>query len=82
MKNAPYPSVRKHIRMIISAVARSHGYTEADLLVRDRHRPVVRARHVAFKACRDAGFSCGAIASVGGWDVSTVFTGARSGAKI
>lgn len=67
---------RKQIRQIIAAVAQSHGYTEADLLVRDRHRPVVKARHAAFRACCDAGFTYAAVAAVGGWHGSAISYGA------
>ena len=65
----------------MASVAESHGLTEADILVRDRHPRAVRARHQAWAACRRLGLTLQAIADVGGWDHSTVREGAMKGAS-
>jgi chromosomal replication initiation ATPase DnaA len=74
-------TARKLVRSVLSDVALRHGLTEADLLVRDRHPVAVAARHEAFAACRSLGLTLQAIASVGGWDHTTVRAGAMKGAK-
>lgn len=72
---------RRIVRLTLAAVAHSHGLTEADLLVRDRHPRAVRARHQAWAACRSLGLTLRAIADVGGWDQSTVREGAMKGSS-
>lgn len=72
---------RRIVRLTLAAVAHSHGLTEADLLVRDRHPRAVRARHQAWAACRSLGLTLKAIADVGGWDHSTVREGAIKGGE-
>lgn len=80
MKLSRNVSARPTIRKIFQSVAESHGLTEADLLVRDRSGPVAAARHEAWAKCRRAGMTLQAIASVGGWDHTTVREGAMKGA--
>ena len=74
-------AARKLVRSIFAEVAVSHGLTEADLLVRDRHRAAVAARHEAFRACRKLGLTLAAIADVGGWHITTVREGAMKGTQ-
>ena len=71
---------RKLVRSVLSEVAATHGLTEADLLVRDKHKPAVTARHEAWAICYRLGLTHEAIASVGGWDNSTVREGVRMAA--
>jgi chromosomal replication initiation ATPase DnaA len=63
---------REAMRAIFRHVARDHELTEADLYVRDRTAPVAEARACAMRACYDEGFSSPEIASLAGWDVTTV----------
>lgn len=72
---------RAAMRAILRAVAASHGLTEADIYVRDRSGPLVRARQAGFFALDAAGFALAEIAALGGWDDATVRHGIEAEAK-
>ena len=66
---------REAMRSIMRSVADRHGLTEADLYVRDRRGPVCLARSEAWAKCYHAGFTYVKIASVAGWDHTSVIYG-------
>ena len=66
---------RESMRQIMRCVAERHGFTEADLYVRDRRGPICRVRSEAWSACYHAGFTYVKIASVAGWDHTSVIYG-------
>ena len=74
-------NARRIVRSALSEAAEVRGMTEADLLVRDKHKRAVEARHEAWAKCRRLGLTLEAIAAVGGWDHTTVRNGAMKGAK-
>ena len=49
--------MNKLIADVIARVATEHGYSPADILGRDRHAHVVKARHSAMLEARRLGFS-------------------------
>lgn len=67
----------KCIRSLATEVARAHGYTLADILKRDRHGPLVRARQSAMRLALASGFAVGEVAQALGRSHPTVCHAAR-----
>ena len=63
---------RKDMRRIAVMVAALHDITEADLYVRDRNPHFVKARVVFWKMLYKKGFTQETIASLAGWDHTTI----------
>ncbi|MFC3060036.1 hypothetical protein [Paenirhodobacter populi] len=68
---------REYLRDVFRAAAGRHGLTEADLYIRDQSKPLVAARHEAWAEARRSGFTLKEIASIAGWDHTSVMHGAR-----
>lgn len=69
------PMQREAMRKIFREVGAYHGFTEADLYVRNRRAELVAARNEAWAKCRDAGFSLQVIGALAGWHHTTVMHG-------
>lgn len=66
---------REAMRRIFREVGAYHGFTEADLYVRDRRAELVAVRNEAWVKCREAGFSYPVIGALAGWHHTTVMNG-------
>lgn len=69
------PIQRDAMRKIFREVAGHHGFSEADLYVRDRRAELAAARNEAWGKCRKAGFSYPVIGALAGWHHTTVMNG-------